>query len=107
MAGLLYMCKLDAEYMSHILHYTEGELRDSCANPVVIHYLTAFYNRPWFTSCTHPYKDEFFKYKSMSPWKDILPVNKPLPTRIKRIDWCYRHLGVRITEMIRKILTIK
>lgn len=107
MAGLLYMCKLDAEYMSHILHYTEGELRDSCANPVVIHYLTAFYNRPWFTSCTHPYKDEFFKYKAMSPWKDILPVNKPLPTRIKRIDWCYRHLGVRITEMIRKILTIK
>ncbi len=104
MAGLLYMCKLDAEYMSHILHYTEGELRDSCANPVVIHYLTAFYNRPWFKGCTHPYKDEYYKYKKLSPWKNDTLKECNLPFRIKCIDICYRLLGLKLTEKIRKLL---
>lgn len=104
MAGLLYLCRLDADYMSSILHYSSTELRDACANPIIIHYLTGFYNRPWFVPCSHPYKDSYFKYKSLSPWKDVQPVYKPLPNNLRRIDWCYRHLGVRHTEVLRRIL---
>ena len=102
MAGLLYLCSLDAGYMSHIYHnYTKEELIESCQHPVMIHYLTAFYNRPWFTPCTHPYKEEYFKYKYISPWKDMKEKYSPLPIRIRAIDWCYRHIGLRKTEMIR------
>lgn len=105
MAGLQHLCSLDSKHVSHILHsYTKEELEDACAHPVMIHYLTAFYNRPWFTPCTHPYKNEYFKYKAMSPWSDLQPEYKPLPTRIRSIRWCYQHLGVKITEAIRKIL---
>jgi lipopolysaccharide biosynthesis glycosyltransferase len=104
MAGLLYMCNIDAKYMSHLLHYSEEELRESCERPVVIHYLTAFYNRPWFKNCSHPYKDEYFKYKALSPWKNEQLKENKLPLKIRLIDFCFRTFGVRNTERIRKIL---
>lgn len=105
MAGLFYFGLLDINFLSKELdQYSKDELNDAIENPVVIHYLTAFYNRPWFTPCTHPYKDEYLKYKAMSPWKDICPQYKSLPIRIRLIDFCYRMLGCRTTEIIRRIL---
>lgn len=104
MAGLLYLCSLDIEYMTRLLHYTKEELLTSCEHPVVIHYLTAFYNRPWFVNCSHPYKEEYLKYKEMSPWKNHKLIKKQLPLRLRMIDWCYRNIGVRNTERIRKII---
>ena len=104
MAGLLYLCSLDAKYMSTVLHYTEDELRVSCKNPVVIHYLSAFYNRPWYKKCTHPYKDYYYNYKNISPWRDIPLRDGDLPIRIKLIDFLYKLLGVRSTERIRQLL---
>lgn len=106
MAGLLYLCNLDAKYMSHVLHYGEDELVDSCNKPVVIHYLTAFYNRPWFKNCTHPYKEEYLKYKALSPWKDELLKEGKMPFKLRMIDLCFRTLGVRNTERIRHILKL-
>lgn len=35
--------------------------------PTIIHYSTS--SKPWYKGCTHPLKDEFFKYKKASPWK--------------------------------------
>lgn len=104
MAGILYMCNIDSSYMSHLLHYREDELRESCDHPVVIHYLTAFYNRPWFKNCSHPYKDEYLKYKALSHWKDEPLRDNKLPLKIRLIDFCFRTFGVRNTERIRKIL---
>lgn len=104
MAGLLYMCNLDADYMSQILHYSEKELRESCRHPVVIHYLTAFYNRPWFKDCSHPYKSEYYKYKSLSPWKDEPLLSGKLPFKLRMINFCYKTLGLKNTEIIRKKL---
>lgn len=104
MAGLLYMCNLDASYMSHLLHYSEEELRQSCEYPIVIHYLTAFYSRPWYKNCSHPYKDKYLEYKALSPWKDDPLLENRLPMKIRMIDLCYRTIGLRNTERIRKIL---
>ena len=104
MAGILYMCNINTEYVSRILHYSVEELKKSCEKPVVIHYLTAFYNRPWFKNCTHPYKDEYYKYKALSPWKDEPLKNGDLPFRLKMIDGCYRILGVKNTEKLRHLL---
>ena len=104
MAGLLFLCNLDANYMSHVLHYSEEELRESCEHPIVIHYLTAFYNRPWFKNCSHPFKDEYLKYKALSPWKDDRLKENKLPLKLRLIGLCFRTIGVRNTENIRKIL---
>ena len=104
MAGLLYMCRLDAAYMSRVLHYNEEDLRESCEHPIVIHYLTAFYNRPWFNNCSHPYKEEYYKYKALSPWVDDPLKENKLPLKTKLIDYCFRTFGVRNTERIREIV---
>lgn len=104
MAGLLDLCSLDIKYMAKSLQYSEEDLRYSCEHPVVIHYLTAFYNRPWLTPCSHPYKDEFFKYKAMSPWNDKELEYKPLPLKLRMIHSCYSIFGLKTTDKLRKLL---
>lgn len=107
MAGVLYMCTHNIEYTARFFHsYSKEELEDACVHPIMIHYLTAFYNRPWFTPCAHPYKSEYFKYKAMSPWQDVPTEYHPLPLRIRCIAWCYQHLGVKLSELIRHCLSV-
>lgn len=104
MAGILYFGLINAKRLAKDLDaYTAEDLYDSCKNPVCIHYLTAFYNRPWFSPCSHPYKDEYYKYQAMSPWRDDKPHYKPLPIRLRLIDLCYRMLGYHLTEFIRNL----
>lgn len=104
MAGLLFMAKSDADYLCKTLHYDKEDVVDSCNNPVVIHYLSAFYNRPWFKKCNHPYKDEYYKYKLLSPWKNEPLKEGDLPRRVKLIAHIYKILGVRLTECLRRLL---
>lgn len=102
MAGLLYFGRLNLDYLAEKLdQYSKDDLLESITNPVVIHYLTAFYNRPWFTPCSHPFKDRYYYYQSLSPWKDIKPQKKPLPMRLRLIDLCFRVLGVRLASLLR------
>lgn len=104
MAGLLFMGRLNSGYLASVLHYTKEEIEQSCDNPVIIHYLSAFYNRPWLAPCTHPYKEEYYKYQALSPWKDVEPKYQPLPKRIMMIKRCYEILGPRPTDFIRKMI---
>ena len=77
--------------------YTEEELRYANSHPVIIHYLRGYYNRPWCKQCTHPMKDQYLKYRSLTDWKDTPLQDKKLPTRIRLIgflsrnspDWLY------------------
>lgn len=41
--------------------YEESELNEARQNPCIIHYITKWYNRPWFKSCTHPLKDKYIE----------------------------------------------
>lgn len=103
MAGILYFGRLNMKYLSSMLNqYTIKDLEESCSSPVVIHYLTAFYNRPWFAPCSHPFKEKYYHYQSKSPWKDVKPLYKPLPLRLKLIDLCFRIFGVRVCTIIMK-----
>ncbi len=104
MAGILFLTRLDAAYLAQSLHYSKEELIDSCNNPVVIHYLSAFYNRPWFKNCTHPYKEEYYKYKSLSPWRDAPLKEGKIPLRLRLIASLYKTLGPRFTDKIRRLL---
>ena len=101
MSGILYGCLHDLDYMSACLHYTKEDLIDSCKNPVVIHYLSAYYNRPWCKGCTHPLKDYYIKYKHLSPWKDTPLVHKPLSFKLRLFNYCIRIMGYRFFHKIR------
>ncbi len=50
-------------------YYKIYELEDAVKNPVIIHYLREFYERPWFSDSDHPLKDVYLFYKEKSPWK--------------------------------------
>lgn len=47
--------------LSNLNHYySEKQLKEAIKSPIVIHYITKFYGRPWELKCSHPYK---FMYK--------------------------------------------
>lgn len=54
-----------------VAYYTEEQYNEAKRNPVIVHFTTSFASlRPWVESSRHPYRDEWLKYKSMSPWRD-------------------------------------
>lgn len=104
MAGLLHYCTIDVKYMAEELVYSENELIESCNNPVVIHFLTSSYNRPWCESCTNPFRDQFYKYKNMSPWKDERLIDSKLPFKTRFYEHIIKIIGLRNFENLRKYL---
>lgn len=55
-------------------YYSQEEICDAIKNPAVIHFTREFFNRPWFTNCTHPMKEKYLKYLRISPWSNM-PLN--------------------------------
>ncbi len=62
-SGFLY--KL--EYMKFDYYGNKDEIELACSDPVILHLAG---ERPWYKGSTHPYKDEFYKLKELTPWKD-------------------------------------
>ena len=83
--------------------YSKQELIRAINNPVIIHYLAGFYNRPWNINCKHPMKDRYLYYKSKTVWRNVKLKRNELSKRIKLIGWMYKYLPVDIVEFIRKL----
>lgn len=56
---------------NEILARTEyvNEMIEASMNPLVMHFTEA--RKPWMTGCTHPFKEEYLKYKKLSPWAEV------------------------------------
>ena len=104
MAGLYQYIELDTQYIASKLHYSIEDLIDSWEHPVVIHYLSGFYNRPWNKSCTHPLKNEFLKYKEMSPWKNVKLNNTKLSKRLLLLGALLKFIGPNNFEKFRNLI---
>lgn len=63
-------------------YYSDKELQDAKENPVIIHFISKFYNRPWNKKCTHPYKDLYLAALSKTGFSTKLE-NKELPKKVK------------------------
>lgn len=52
--------------------YSKTEFELAKEQPCILHFTSCFLDglRPWIKGNEHPYRDDFFKYKRMSPWKD-------------------------------------
>ncbi len=93
---------LDAEYNLNgtMIFYTSDQIKKICdetsfynqkqldyakENPIIIHYSSEIYERPWYKKCDHPYKSEYLKYLSMSQWDGKLDDNVyKFPNSIKK-----------------------
>lgn len=53
-------------------YYSEQSIKQAVNDPVIIHYTISFLSkRPWFIGCQHFWKDEWLRYKTASPWKEV------------------------------------
>lgn len=71
----------------------EDDLKEAINNPVIVHF-TCGNNKPWNKGCNVPYKEEFFKYRNLTKWK-----NEPL----KRTTYSNK---TRIKQHIKKVLIL-
>lgn len=62
-------------YKNNTPFYTKEEVNEAKQNPVIIHYTSGYYNRPWELNCRHPYKNIFLYYKEMTNYK-VKPLRK-------------------------------
>lgn len=61
--------------------YTKEQIQRAVDEPRIIHFTTSFLSkRPWVKGCVHPYVSEWLKYKSMSPWRDVVLWEEAEPT---------------------------
>lgn len=51
-----------------IIWKKEKELQEAINNPVILHYCAA--DKPWIKRSKVPFRDEFFKYRALTQWKD-------------------------------------
>lgn len=53
--------------------YGKEEFDQAVKKPAIVHFTTCFLDglRPWIKGNQHPYKEKFFYYKNLSPWKDV------------------------------------
>lgn len=81
--------------------YTESQLEEARKDPYIVHYISKFYNRPWFKECTHPYKEDFQKY-----FKGELK-SKSLSNKVKIRKFIFKHFPFFVYCKIENLLDLK
>jgi lipopolysaccharide biosynthesis glycosyltransferase len=71
-------------------YYDKKTIDEAFISPVIVHYLSAFFNRPWDVNCTHPLKHYYLHYKALSEWKDFPMEDKKLSTKLQTIKIAYK-----------------
>lgn len=104
MAGIYQIIRLNPRYVAEKLNYSFEDIFDSYKRPIIIHYLSGFYGRPWNKGCTHPLRDIFLHYKSISSWKDTPLYKGNLPLRLKLLGRLLNIVGPYSFEKIHKFL---
>ena len=97
--------------------YTEEEFDADIADPVIVHFTTCFLSgtRPWYEKDSHKYRNEYLKYRGMSPWKDDplwrdeTPFMKKCMTKVSRLMprklmfFCIRVVHSQLYPMVRNM----
>lgn len=87
-------------------YYTQNELDEAGQNPFIIHYISKFYDRPWFEGCTHPMKNMYQKFLEKSPWDASLYPSK-VNVGVKIRKFIFRHMPVSFYIFFEHFLNIK
>lgn len=71
--------------------YSEEEYDNSIKSPIILHFTEGFYNRPWISNSKHPYKSLYFKYRSLTEWKDSPLKQDTRKFYVKWLGWTFLH----------------
>lgn len=72
--------------------YSEEEIAQAKAHPVVLHYTPSFTSRPWVKTCRHPLKSLYWDAVGKTPWAGAQPIKDSSKWYVRLIDWRYRSL---------------
>lgn len=104
MAGLYQLIRLNPSYVAERLNYSLEDIVESYKNPIIVHYLSAFYDRPWNKGCTHPLSNLFEKYKNRSPWQSMKQSKGSLPLRLRALGILLNLVGPYNFDKIRRLI---
>lgn len=51
-------------------YYSEDSLKKAVSAPRFVHFVPNLTTRPWIENCKHPLKDEYWKYRNMTPFSN-------------------------------------
>lgn len=88
-------------------YYTQAEVDDAKSNPIVIHYTGEFFNRPWFSNCTHPLKKVYLDYLEQSPWKENKPSYKEMSKNCRIQNWVYHNTPFCIYKLMIRFIELR
>lgn len=87
-------------------YYTQEDLDEAVSNPVIVHYINKFFNRPWIKSCSHPMKNLYIEYLEKTPFEVELKDGKQKYTvRIRK--FIFEHSPFFIYALSERILNIR
>lgn len=67
---------LNPEEETTMLYTDFEEMYKAGKDPVIIHYSSR--RKPWFVECDSPYKNEYFKYRALTPFKNAQLLKRKL-----------------------------
>lgn len=53
------------------LFYTQQDYEYAQRNPVIVHFASELFGKPWTMDSCMPYKNEYLEYKNLTPWRDV------------------------------------
>ena len=87
-------------------YYSQEELDEAVKTPVIIHYITKFYNRPWFKSCTHPLKNLYIENLEKTPF-EVKLFEGNLSFKIRLRKFVFTHFPFPVYSFLERILNLK
>lgn len=77
------------EWDSEKEFYSLAERKEALKNPAVLHFVGGDMGclRPWYEGCIHPRKEDFIKYKNLSPWKEMPLLIKHTDAKTRILFW--------------------
>lgn len=53
--------------------YSAEEMKQTLANPLIVHFEGPLHHKPWHAECPHPYRQEYAEYRKLTPWPRFIP----------------------------------
>ena len=87
-------------------YYSQCELDSAVKSPIIIHYISKFYNRPWFEDCTHPLKNLYKEYFSKTGWQYEYKKSN-LSYKVKLRKWVFDNMPFPVFYFLERLLDVK
>ncbi|MBQ8837141.1 MAG: glycosyltransferase family 8 protein [Clostridia bacterium] len=84
-------------------YYSDDLLREATNSPVFVHFTPNMSTRPWVKHCTHPLREEYWKYRANTSHKKKQLQNDSRSLKMRLLGWMYRNLPKSVFMFLLKL----